>query len=78
MTACRAAFVLASILVATPSAVPAAEPLLEKTDVFTARTGDYATYRIPGIVVTAKGTLLAYCEARKTSKSDWGDRKSVV
>src|SRR5262249_17553711 len=28
-------------------------------------------YRIPGLVVTAKGTLLAYCEARKTGKSDW-------
>src|SRR4051812_6602173 len=49
----------------------AAEPLLEKTDLFTGGEGGYALYRIPGIVVTSKGTLLAYCEARRGS-SDWG------
>src|SRR5262245_32304297 len=50
---------------------PAAEPLLGKQTLFEAGTGGYATYRIPGLVVTDKGTLLAYCEARK-SASDWG------
>jgi BNR/Asp-box repeat. len=30
----------------------------------------YSNYRIPGITVTQKGTLLLYCEARRTS-SDW-------
>jgi len=30
-------------------------------------------YRIPGIVVTTKGTVLAYCEARTNSRSDWGE-----
>src|SRR4051812_12302050 len=64
--------VTSSLVVLTPSVAPAAEPFCDKTDVFTARAGGYATYRIPGIVVTGKGTLLAYCEARKTSKSDWG------
>src|SRR5688500_15545428 len=42
-----------------------------KTDLFTAGEGGYALYRIPGVVVGAKGTVLAYCEARKTSASDW-------
>ncbi len=31
----------------------------------------YITYRIPGIVVTPAGVVLAYCEARE-SYSDWG------
>jgi sialidase-1 len=48
----------------------ASEPLLEKVDVFTAGQGGYGFYRIPGIVVTAKGTVLVYCEARHT-RSDW-------
>ena len=54
------------------SAIVAADPLLQKTDLFTAGTAGYATYRIPGIVVTNKGTLLAYCEARKSLQGDWG------
>lgn len=58
-------------LVTTGSLV-AAEHTIQKTDLFTAGTRGYATYRIPGIVVTGKGTLLAYCEARKSLQGDWG------
>lgn len=47
------------------------QPLLDKLDLFEADTNGYKLYRIPGIVVTKKGTVLAYCEARKTGKSDW-------
>src|SRR6476620_10510178 len=49
-----------------------AEPQPAKTDLFTAKEEGYALYRIPGIVVTKQGTLLAYCEARKSDKGDWG------
>ena len=52
--------------------LPAAEPLLQKVDLFTANTDGYTLYRIPGIVTTKRGTVLAYCEARKSDKGDWG------
>src|SRR5688572_15999473 len=50
----------------------AAEPFIEKIDLFVAGEGGYRLYHIPGIVVTAKGTVLAWCEARKKG-SDWDD-----
>lgn len=46
---------------------------VEKVDLFTGGEGGYALYRIPGVVVTDKGTVLAYCEARKDSAADWGE-----
>jgi sialidase-1 len=33
----------------------------------------YHTYRIPALLVTSKGTVLAFCEGRKTRSSDHGD-----
>jgi len=48
------------------------KPFIEKINIFEANTGGYALYRIPGIVITTKGTLLAYCEARQSLKGDWG------
>ena len=60
------------LLLSSLSWAPAAEPRLDKVDLFTANEGGYPLYRIPGIVVTAKGSLLAYCEARKNAKGNWG------
>lgn len=54
----------------TPSA---AEPLLEQVDVFPAGMNQVTLYRIPGIVVSQQGTVLAYCEARRNSSADWGE-----
>lgn len=50
----------------------AAAPFLEKVDLFEAAKDGYTLYRIPGIVTTKRGTVLAYCEARKSDKGDWG------
>ncbi len=48
-------------------------PIIEsRLDLFRGGDGAYELYRIPGIVVSAKGTVIAYCEARKRAKSDWG------
>lgn len=44
----------------------------QKTDLFEAGQAGYALYRIPGLIATPKGTLLAYCEARKNASGDWG------
>lgn len=61
----------ATILI-LPVLLSAAEPGIEKTDLFEAGKDGYALYRIPGIIATKSGTLLAYCEARKTVRGDWG------
>lgn len=45
---------------------------MDKVDVFRAGGDGYTAYRIPGLIVTAKGTLIAYAEARKKSFRDWG------
>ncbi len=67
--------------VACYSQLRAAEPFFESQDLFT--TGDdpaYKVYHIPGIVVTAKGSVLAWCEARKRAAgaSDWDDIRILL
>jgi len=52
---------------------PMGEPILEKGDVFPAGMSGISVYRIPGMVITAKGTVLAYCEARRDNAKDWGE-----
>lgn len=44
-----------------------------QTEVFKAGEGGYHTYRIPALLVSAKGTLLAFCEGRRGSSSDSGN-----
>lgn len=45
----------------------------EQVDVWRAGEGDYHTYRIPALLRTRRGTLLAFCEGRKNSRADSGD-----
>src|SRR5262245_9947522 len=45
----------------------------EQVDVFVSGKDGYHTFRIPAVVVTKKGTLLAFCEGRKNSRRDTGD-----
>lgn len=66
----RYGFVLATLMLIVGRGT-AEEPV--QTSLFTAGQGGYHTYRIPSLIVTAKGTLLAFCEGRKKSTSDTGD-----
>jgi len=60
------------------TAAAAAEEAISKQVLFRAGDGGYFGYRIPALVVTKSGTLLAFCEARKTSLSDSGDIDTVL
>jgi sialidase-1 len=64
-------------LLAAGAVAVAAEPFIEKMDLFVAGEGGYKVYHIPGIAVTAKGTVLAWCEARKKG-GDWDDIEILV
>lgn len=48
------------------------------TVVWTAGQEGYHTFRIPAAIVAPDGTLLAFCEGRKNSRSDAGDIDLVV
>lgn len=46
---------------------------MRRTDLFISGQGGYHTYRIPALVVSSEGSLLAFCEGRKNSSCDNGD-----
>lgn len=49
------------------------EPAPPRQDaLFRAGEGGYHTYRIPALIPSAEGTLLAFCEGRRESSSDTG------
>jgi hypothetical protein len=45
----------------------------EPVDVYTSGSEGYDTFRIPAIIVTTRGTLLAFCEGRKHGGGDAGE-----
>ena len=58
----------------TPLPVRAqAHAKLDTFSLFVSGTDGYKSYRIPAIVTTTKGTLLAFCEGRKNNAADAGD-----
>jgi sialidase-1 len=50
----------------------------ESVDVFVSGREGYHSYRIPSAIVSPKGTLLAFSEGRKNSRSDSGDIDLVL
>ncbi len=55
-----------------PLPEPVGDPL------FVSGQDGYHTYRIPALAVTNQGTILAFCEGRKNSRSDTGDIDLLV
>ena len=50
----------------------------DQVDVFSRGRGPCHTYRIPALVKTSSGTLLAFCEGRRNSAADHGDVDILV
>ncbi|MFM7182704.1 MAG: exo-alpha-sialidase [Verrucomicrobiales bacterium] len=53
-------------------------PVFDEQSVFVSGQDGYHTYRIPAIIRTPSGALLAFCEGRKNSSSDTGDIDLLV
>jgi sialidase-1 len=76
---CSRRAALLSLLGGGLAPLMAAVPLAPAfTDLFTAQEGGYALYRIPGLVVTRRGSVIAYAEARRHTGSDWDDIDLVL
>ena len=71
---------LAVLILAAAAAAPSAQAqsALDQQDVFVAGKDGYHTYRIPSLIVSAKGTVLAFSEGRKGGSGDAGDIDVVL
>jgi sialidase-1 len=52
--------------------------MLKQTELFISGTNGYNTFRIPALAVSNSGTILAFCEGRRSSSSDSGDIDIVL
>ncbi|RAV29541.1 sialidase family protein [Sinomicrobium soli] len=65
--------VLLILLIEIPALCAQSVRTLDSSALFISGTSDYDTYRIPALVTTGKGTLLAFCEGRKDDGGDAGN-----
>jgi len=77
MSACAWALGLLSLCASADAAdAVAAGPaatVVATQKLFVSGRDGYHTYRIPSVIVTKAGTVLAFCEGRKTGRGDAGD-----
>ena len=72
---------IAALIMTLSGFIHAADPFIDKQDLFiVGENPAYSLYHIPGLVVTAKGTVLTWCEARKRAAgvSDWDDIRILL
>lgn len=66
-------FVTFAVLVGLSVVLNARPGCADEVEVFASGEGGYNTYRIPAIIRTQKGTLIAFAEGRKTGRGDSGN-----
>jgi sialidase-1 len=75
-------FLLMAVIQGTALAADAPEPASPEppfqTDVFVSGADGYKTFRIPALITTPDGTLLAFCEGRKQGPGDSGAIDTVL
>lgn len=76
LAATTAPILAAALLALSPGSHAA--PVLEKQSLFQAGTEGYFTYRIPGLLVTKGGAVLATVEARRGRGGDWDDNDVLL
>lgn len=54
------------------------QQMFDVTNLFTAGDSDYATYRIPAITITRKGTIIVGCAARLDGHGDWVNIDTMI
>ena len=64
--------------IALPSVAAAGPPIFESTDVFTAGQDGVCEYRIPALLTSNRGTLLAFCDARVSRPGDPPNKINLV
>ena len=61
-----------------PPETQVSPPGPSQADLFVSGKDGYHTYRIPALIVTRQGSLLAFCEGRKNNRRDHGDIDLLV
>lgn len=69
----RIHWMLAALALMATVSVRPGTPGPMQSDIFVAGRDGYHTYRIPSLITTKAGTLLAFCEGRKNDGSDHGN-----
>jgi len=74
---CAVAIVVSAVVISARQTQPSV-PEPRFTAVYTSNEAGYHTFRIPSVIATRDGTLLAFAEARRMGAADAGDIDLVV